>query len=708
MAQDGMFILALLLQINALYPKELPYFTTFEVLRNRLCWISFHLFKIRKKLTIEPKMIKNWSNLSAEVLQMIFNYIASCCSKSIIDLVACQLVCKQWRQTAQKVLYTNVELSKSSNAISFVNTIRSSAYNPGVFVRCISLNQQELFKYDAKDLDWDPSHIFEHLGKWCPNIEKIDIIPLLLPPKQFWLRLANESQVGYWKRLKSIPRPFGIGDMEYYTSAALALRDTLEDISVVNGRLLFDISRSEYDIYPYTLLYQSLKKFKRLKKLEIGVESNKGNLVDLEEALNDFPSTLRKLHFQTRTARIGGGAALNKNIVTIKPCLGIKSLVINTFIDNSNAIEYIIHKFPKLKTLKLNLDPDVSLESLLIEKGGFELRNDLFKTFSKYLLQLEECRVNLVLDNMKEFVSYFLKAGNFSKLHFGFVFSENAVNSLSTIQTPMVLIDNDRNADGTHDLALSFYFQREHLQDLLATMDYLLEEAGNTVYSLDIKSDRHFIDTMEHFDAGSSDMLEGSFMNYILRKCEFLQVLSLSSHIFYEETFDSNNQTVCWNDSIREIVFDNCDFHEDFFLKLSARYYKLEKLSIAADYGFMMLDSDDEDESSNNLIILNLPETNLKELYFALEGIPEAEDGSPIKAYIKLVVSGEAKCYRGDKSMVFRQCPEEVYEKALSSRRRSDLYLRIRCKQFGLLDLNCSDLYGACEFIDEEIVDNYI
>lgn len=106
--------------------------------------------------------LHSWSELPAEILQYTLRKIDHRGS-----IFQCQLVCKAWQKSAERVIYHTISLRDYDFQLTrFVNTLQSSE-RLGKLVNAFNFGKI----FYAPDRPWDPNGLFEKLSDCCPNVQ---------------------------------------------------------------------------------------------------------------------------------------------------------------------------------------------------------------------------------------------------------------------------------------------------------------------------------------------------------------------------------------------------------------------------------------------------------------------------------------------------------------------------------------------------------
>ncbi|KAI9474028.1 MAG: hypothetical protein EXX96DRAFT_580306 [Benjaminiella poitrasii] len=617
----------------------------------------------------------NWTKIPPELLQTIFKYH----NVPISTLIECQSVCKSWCRSAQPILYSNVVLSKLDKTSTFVNTIISCPTNPGAFVKSIALDLID--NRMSRQI-----YLLDTIAKYCPNVECLDELCLVDQP--VFLSLLQQIRDGYWQHLKTIPSPSDEIAIESYVDTVIALRDSIEKVLLQDHVSTELAGKGRLD--QYLRLRRLLKDFKQLKTLTVRTRTRRGNMLELEDLfLDGVPSTVRSLFFNTFTVPMQQTEDFHPTLASIKPCYSVKHAAINTFIDNSHAIEYIMHKFPRLDCLTVDINPDDEIHGRVIISQSFSLRKDLFPRLVDYLQRLDRFDIQLNLNNMVEFAVYFLSTSTkYSSFHLEATYDDvydEMCKGMSKIE----------NNDAKDPLRIECSLDKNKMNESLSSFTEMLENVGAKLTSLTIRFPS-WTDTQHWFmtrdDATWSNYLKGYFIDHVFKHCPNLKGLEVKGfnvlYMFYTEEMTINQ-------TITHLVLDHPCIPVEVYKVLSLRLLALTSLKVVGGYPLSF--------ENSNVIVIDMPYSSLKSFIYADKKVEE--DFTCL--CLKLIIDTNVSFYTCSHDLKMRRCTAQEFQELMASD-STDLRFDIRCKQFERFELHYVDVewdmyqvIGSCQFPDE-------
>lgn len=287
-----------------------------------------------------------WSELPAEILHYTLSKIDD--KKTIIQ---CLYVCKSWRISAERIIYNTLNFTSYEPQLrKFVITV-ASARHLGKHVNKIHFNK--IFNANGP---WDPSNLFSGISDYCPNVQTITTAESC---PSLWLRLIVERHK--WKKLKKIPVPKTWEEVQLYATVAVAYRDRLTELLILN-----DPNDSIQLRKMYNPLMSSLSEFKSLMELKLHTANNV-KIYEIDDLINECsklvslilpytPPTTDEPSLPTATAPRFSTKILDE-IKLMKPKPNLKELSMNVSIDGGDeSLNYIMHVFPNLTNIEFNTD----------------------------------------------------------------------------------------------------------------------------------------------------------------------------------------------------------------------------------------------------------------------------------------------------------------------------------------------------------------
>ncbi|KAI9330810.1 hypothetical protein BD770DRAFT_403737 [Pilaira anomala] len=281
-------------------------------------------------------MTRSWGTLPMEILQILFSKLLE--ANSVQE---CQYVCKGWLVPAQQEIYGKIELS-FSKLYAFLKALESSKHRVGKFVRKLYLHQ------DRDEDSWVAVVVsFLSLVELCPNVKVFEVEEM---PDELWPEFLKAIERGYWRNIKIIPPPGSIFNLEYYTNIVIKCQK-LEAMTLLCWNNLSD-ENSAYVVK----LAEKLNWFKALKNLEIQTFAVLSDLLSIESVvkIESCPSLKSVSLRATYPSILLSAFDVNMDIALVQPSANIMSFD-GRIVISENTLRYIIHKFPGLNRLKLEL-----------------------------------------------------------------------------------------------------------------------------------------------------------------------------------------------------------------------------------------------------------------------------------------------------------------------------------------------------------------
>lgn len=338
-------------------------------------------------------MARSWSALPREILQSIFKI-----ANESGTIEQCLFVCKGWLLPAQEEIYKKVELT--SNQINFfVEAIEESPYQPGKYVQTIFFHEGENFP--------SITSLFLRFVDLCPNVREFRIDDM---PANLWPQLLEALQMGKWKNLKLIPKPESVLNLEYYANIALKCNN-LESIT-----LLLWINLSEENEGQLNRLVKNLNTFKFLNHLDLQTFAVYPELSLIESALKiEDCSSLKSVNFYPAYPLIAMAIdGEREDTALICPTPNILSFQ-GYIILSIKSLKYIIHKFPGLNTLKLDMVVR-NFFSLPLRQASSQ-KDTAIDEFLEFISKIEQFNIGFInIENPSNLITrYFNSSCNLHK-----------------------------------------------------------------------------------------------------------------------------------------------------------------------------------------------------------------------------------------------------------------------------------------------------
>ncbi|KAL7335644.1 hypothetical protein PS15p_201085 [Mucor circinelloides] len=290
----------------------------------------------------------DWNNLPYEVLQLILEFLSS--SKYVY---ACLFVCKNWHRPARHGLFRHLYFGSQQQLLKYLQSIKKQENrNYELVAESIDLNRLCLYSTYAS--------IFQLLDI-CANTTRIDH-----RGDTETYRLINALLAGHkLQNLQYLPAPERSSTREYI-ECAIEMRHQIKELT------LEEVSSWSSLTHIFTMLYSQLDQFVKLETLHL----EKASDLDTLDSLIDSCPVLRildlKLYKAPSLSHLGIDVGEESeeeseeeqeeeeqqqeeaiDYSKLKPHLNIHTakFALQSFLPKH--VEYILHKFPKLKSLDL-------------------------------------------------------------------------------------------------------------------------------------------------------------------------------------------------------------------------------------------------------------------------------------------------------------------------------------------------------------------
>lgn len=318
--------------------------------------------------------MSKWSELPNEILFII----TSCLSSREIRALSC--VCRNWNRIIARLIFKNITSSLNKSLIQFKELIKAS--NKGRLVESIEIYNDFKVK--------DATHI-EELAKYCPNVKKLTK-PFGVLSCQIWRSFRH------FKKLQALPDPEREERSDYELCAEF-YKNTLTEYYI-------------FWAHPFgegeELLRSKVQEFIQLNKLYVIGFPNMTKIMDFDKMISSLPR-LKTLFLRLdlsdedfNTECFLDSRALDLSLIV--PHSNIEYLSVLMAYDK-HAYEYIIHKFPVLKHLDLNLTYP---HTLAIEKENTQWTLNERERLFDYISRIPKYNVcvHCSLESVPEFLKF--------------------------------------------------------------------------------------------------------------------------------------------------------------------------------------------------------------------------------------------------------------------------------------------------------------
>jgi hypothetical protein len=289
--------------------------------------------------------MSNWSTLPNEILPQIFGHFEG----SLKELGQCQLVCQAWNLAAQELLYNTIIIKECQGTKKILNTITTSANQPGRFVKDIRL-PGPAFQVNNVPL-LDPVHLVALIAKHCPNVE------IFYMPSNALIdnKMVEERKAGRLQKVRRLNLPEEGAQFLRASEVALVFRSTLEDLYLCDGATMDSPTPQKKYLDQCKKVVKVAEKYKNgITYLSLEIASTK-SVFELESYTSKFPALNDILYIPKRP---------NLDIVDLEEGIEDLSVIepytkLTTFCGycitlTDRSTIYFMHKYPCLRRIVLN------------------------------------------------------------------------------------------------------------------------------------------------------------------------------------------------------------------------------------------------------------------------------------------------------------------------------------------------------------------
>lgn len=318
-----------------------------------------------------------FTDLPEELLDIIFDFVRE--ASDFRCLCQCILVCKKWKTSAQRSLYSSIQLESELQTITLLNTMsHKKNRSPGKFTKFLAYNGH----YEEREKKvplW-----IKLFTKWFPNVRQV--FSGKDDPK-YYKKLIKAYHQGRWQNLE------GIGScpeesVQNHNECALLHRNTLKILHIHDSHKNSKASN----------LYNQLELFPNLRQLYI--ETNRHNFFEFSEHATKHIHKLKTLHYDNLATTNFESLTPYKyvDLSSITPQPEITSLTIEAAsYENDNFLLYLMKKYPKLQTISINdLSSAIMYNKVLLDKIKSSKDKFSLSVLSQFMLFVSKCRIHSI------------------------------------------------------------------------------------------------------------------------------------------------------------------------------------------------------------------------------------------------------------------------------------------------------------------------
>lgn len=536
------------------------------------------------------------SSLPNEILALTFHYLSK------TDVLQCQLTSKRWHEVSLTHLYSDVCVNSDKKTFDYVRTISNS---PALGKHLKTIDFYELFNKGDNENILDKLNMLETIILCCPNITKIDTYNPDLP---FWVRIGYAATQGQLSHLKTLPTPDS-ENLESYIYTALQFKDSLT--SLILGCDSDSFQPQLADLAAYGILRDQIDQFKNLQGLHLNYLCNK--YLSYFDGLIDKCYHLKKLTFDVTIDTI---LQPNEPEPTFCPRPDIQTFKCNSRLINSDSqLEYVICKFPNLKSLKI--------ESRLWGDPILNCSGHTLIKFIRYVLSIPDFEIQI---NVKE--------EDILNIWTEFIDAKNECKNLSVSYLEIDQPSDNLCILGCGKEGLTLILPSSAHGDELPHTRFF-SGAGRSVRSLELSH------------SNMSLRVNGEASTNVDWLFDILQLCPLAEEIkICDLRFFSSSHHILQYPSVNKLIIDGGNYHDSSKLLdcVSLNLPNLHKLYL----NFLYSKDNDSDP-----ITINMPRTSLDLLAWK-EKSRNLRSFKGTEVYIKLKTDEGLKFYMGERHMMFQ------------------------------------------------------
>lgn len=283
-----------------------------------------------------------WNELPTEILLKIFRAF----NLQIGYSNAVFSVCTTWRNAALRIAFQKINYNQK-NASKLKQIMLNEI--AGCSTKRITIESEDVNKLKDTIL---------HFAIHCPNVTAIECSSGL---KRIVWTVLSQVSTRYFKNLDELPRPVDKNEIEAYNACAIMYRHQIKEHYVVGYHPLSLQAR-------FKVL--QLQDFSNIQSLTINADMTEARLFDFDQMIDSCPQIVSFTFTAYGTnSMIGLWVCQDYNQTSYKPHRNITNLSLSVLFD-AYALQYIIHKFPNLKSGNLSI-ADFSLNAPKDDEDGY-------------------------------------------------------------------------------------------------------------------------------------------------------------------------------------------------------------------------------------------------------------------------------------------------------------------------------------------------
>lgn len=504
--------------------------------------------------------LRSWTDLPSEIVNRIFESLLS--QEGIVsNFIQCQLICKKWRELAQKHMYYFIEITSVNQLLELCARLCSPNSNASKYVKIVLLY--------IKD---EPTAYYGGILRLLLTVS-VNINGIFVAPHQSrllikgMLKAYDQGSCRHIERLPAVDPSWGEEDLADYQDISFKLCNSLIDVTVLPC--------------PEETGLKRLKHFRKLSELHVNLD-NLDTLHYIGKYLNDCPTAqLFYLNGKWQNNTLQSTQAREDFVA----CQHVRTCSILGIRLTETIFQFIIHALPNVDTLTIDRT-DTDEEIKVANTVCAEFLNHIHSKVDRFFLN------SLRIAGYSKVLSTYLRTMVYHDLILELNYSRGRQGNL-----PLVNMYTLRHR--TFEISQKYTAAPRTCINVIYpdTVDddtvipphlELVEAAGSHLKFLSFTGTRSYHSTYELYC--------GFYLDHILKHCTKLTTLIVSGH--YRFIDFNQDRSYIPNKSVSTLRLKHCGISAKILPQLPVRLPALKHL-LLCDIWFIDLYGDRQESSSN-------------------------------------------------------------------------------------------------------------
>lgn len=532
-------------------------------------------------------MTKSWTKLPPEILEIIFTVNGI----DRQELFLYELVCQNWKSTAQRLAYAELEFYKlreyklsdvndkhcgddlNTRLKRWISSLQVSDQGPWIHVK--KLNSGVIWDEFIEPEDQRATYL-DRFAELFPSLEHLEIRN---PNATFYLELTRLHRDGKWHNMKTIAEPSDNQSIPAYVDCALEFSDSLTHLELADKIVSFGAQPGNDILHTnqFDLLVKKIHGFTQLNSLKICKYNYRAGNLDVEsfDSIIDNCKTLTSVKYKvynpkSGTSTVDDGNSTTIDISSVRERPHISKVGISAMTLSDQTLQYIMQKYPKLNSLSI----------IYTINDVCQYSTTILGRFFSFLCNIKDLQLASMTLNTQTFEEAFAHhiettaaatTSSASRMDYNFrmYFGSDRIISAGAQQDNNVKIAMRTNARDT--IFMDLKYKKKQISQFVDT----IRRCGQYMDHLFLDFDHIALITTSEEDEYNNNMENGYLLDHVLKHCTKLYKLYLNMY-----SLDRCNSDVRINNSITRLDLDGCRIADDVLAQISIRLPSLKDLNI--------------------------------------------------------------------------------------------------------------------------------